>query len=287
MPLAEIKAPTLRRLGARDGTMLCARLEGDGVPVLMLHEFATATSFDGFRGFFAGYRCIQLFARGYAPSAQPQHEAAYSQDLAVTDCLDALDGLGSGMAHVIGVSMGAGTALLLGLRHPERILSAVLMSVGGGGLPEFRRDWTAAQARAASRFEAEDTSVVARAFLGGASRHRLKKNRPALFEGIVADLAARPGAVSAAILRNVLLDRPPLTDLADELAMNRPPMLVISGGDDPQAVAAGTYLSDCGLEHVVVADAGHTPQLDRPEEVAGYALRLMRRSGIDDGGRRL
>jgi pimeloyl-ACP methyl ester carboxylesterase len=275
MSLAEPSATTLRRIPARDGTMLCARIEGEGLPVLMLHEFATGTSFDGFGRLFDGYRRIQLFARGYAPSAQPEDEAAYSQDVAVTDCLDVLDALGIDRAHVIGVSMGAGTALLLTLRHPNRVLSAVLMSVGGGGLPEFRRDWMAAQERAASRFETEGTAIVARAFLGGASRQRLKESQPALFEGIVADLAARPSAVSAAILRKVLLDRPTLINLDGELAISRTPMLVVSGADDLQAVAAGAYLSDYGLEHVTIAEAGHTPQLDRPEEVAGYALQLM------------
>ena len=280
--MADQKAPgaaeqfRMARFSARDGTRLCARIEGDGPAVLMLHEFASAHAcFAGFRQFFAGFRCIELFARGYAPSTPPDTEDRYSQAIAVDDCVDLLDALEIHQAHLVGVSMGASTALLLALRQPTRVISATLMSVGGGGLPDLRPAWAAQIANAAVRFETDDSAAAARAFLSGPSRRGLEQRQPAMFEQLVAELGSRPGRISAAVLRQILLRRPLLTELSDELKANQTPILVISGAEDPHALAAGNHLLATNVEHLIIAAAGHTPQLDQPNRVAQHTLRFL------------
>jgi pimeloyl-ACP methyl ester carboxylesterase len=280
--VADSKAPgaaeqfRMAHVSARDGAWLCARIEGDGPTVLMLHEFASARAcFAGFRQFFRGFRCVELFARGYAPSAQPDDEDGYSQAIAVDDCVDLLDALGVEKAHLVGVSMGASTALLMALRHPARVISATLMSVGGGGLPDLRSAWVTQIENAAARFETDDPLAAARAFLSGPSRRGLEQRQPTLFEQLVAELGSHPGRTSAVILRRILLRRPLLTELLDELKANETPILVISGTEDAHALAAGNYLLARNVEHVIIASAGHTPQLDQPDRVAQHTLRFL------------
>jgi 3-oxoadipate enol-lactonase len=275
-PNAQSAVEQLVYFSARDGTHLCARIEGDGPPVLMLHEFASAhLCFADFRRFFRGFRCIELFARGYAPSAQPDDEDRYSQDIAIDDCIDLLDAFHVEEAHLVGVSMGASTALLMALRHPARVISATLMSVGGGGLPDLRPAWAAQIEKSAVRFETEDPLAAARAFLGGPSRRGLEQRQPALFEQLVAELGSHPGRISATILRRILVRRPLLTELPDELRANQTPLLIISGAEDAHSLAAGDYLVAGNVEHLVIAEAGHTPQLDQADLVARHTLRFL------------
>ena len=275
-PNAHGAVEQLVRFSARDGTQLCARIGGDGPTVLMLHEFASAhLCFADFRRFFQGFRCIELFARGYAPSAAPDDEDGYSQAIAVDDCVDLLDAFHVEKAHLVGVSMGASTALLMALRHPARVISATLMSVGGGGLPDLRPGWAAQIEKAAVRFETDEPLAAARAFLSGPSRRGLEQRQPALFEHLVAELGSHPGRTSAAILRQILLRRPLLTELPDELRANQTPILIISGAEDAHALAAGEHLLAGNVEHLVIAAAGHTPQLDQPDHVARHTLRFL------------
>jgi pimeloyl-ACP methyl ester carboxylesterase len=198
----------------------------------------------------------------------PEDEGAFSQDAAVDDCLDLLDALAISRAHVLGVSMGAATALLMALRHPSRVASAVLIGAGGGALPHLRAAWAANMERMALRFESEHPRDVAQAFLDGPSRRALKSQDPVLFEEIADDLGSRSGRVSSALLRNVILRRPMLAELARELRECPTPMLVVSGSEDAHAVTAGEYLASGLRKHIVVAGAGHTPQIEQPERVA-------------------
>jgi pimeloyl-ACP methyl ester carboxylesterase len=50
----------------------------------------------------------------------PSDPARYGQDIARADVVAIMDALAIAKAHVIGHSMGAYTALHIGIRHPER-----------------------------------------------------------------------------------------------------------------------------------------------------------------------
>ena len=116
------------------------------------------------RFFSRAHRCITYSQRGYPPSDIPEDPARYSQDIAVNDAIALMDALGIGRAHVVGHSMGALTALLVGIRHPERCISVVAAGCGYGSSPDPRsRRWrrampmaprarrTSTRTRAASR----------------------------------------------------------------------------------------------------------------------------------------
>src|SRR2546428_11107914 len=99
-----------------DGTRLYVEEQGDGTPLLFIHEFAGdhrswARQVSHFR---SRHRCVTYAARGYPPSDVPGDPEAYSQQRAVEDALAVLDGLGIEQAHVVGLSMGGFCALHLG-----------------------------------------------------------------------------------------------------------------------------------------------------------------------------
>src|SRR5207249_4146620 len=98
-----------------DGIALHAEETGTGFPVLFLHEFAgDHRSWEPqVRYFSRTCRCVTYSARGYPPSDVPADPAVYSQERAVADAIEVLDGFGIERAHVVGLSMGGFTALHL------------------------------------------------------------------------------------------------------------------------------------------------------------------------------
>src|ERR1035438_7230275 len=124
-----------------DGVTLHAEETGTGEPLLFIHEFAgDHRSWEPqVRVFSHAYRSGTYAPRGYPPSDVPTDPAAYSQGRAVADAIAVLDGLGIAKANVVGLSMGGFTALPLALRHPDRVVSAVVAGVGYGALPERAR----------------------------------------------------------------------------------------------------------------------------------------------------
>ena len=77
---------------------------GSGDSVLFVHEFGgDHRSWEPQIRFFSRrYRCITYGARGYPPSEVPDEVTAYSQQRAVVDAINILDGLNIEQAHIVG-----------------------------------------------------------------------------------------------------------------------------------------------------------------------------------------
>jgi 3-oxoadipate enol-lactonase len=75
------------------------------------------------------YHVIALDNRGSGRSDKPF--SAYSLEQMADDAIAVLDRLGVERAHVVGASMGGAIAMLLALRHPERVDSLVLVCTAG------------------------------------------------------------------------------------------------------------------------------------------------------------
>src|SRR5258706_1611098 len=117
-----------------DGVKLHCEEQGGGTAVVFVHEYGgSCRSFDAqVEAFRARYRCVVFNARGYPPSEVPAPIASYSQDHAVADIGAVMDGLRIDQAHLVGVSMGAASALQFALEQPRRVLSATLVGIGSG-----------------------------------------------------------------------------------------------------------------------------------------------------------
>jgi pimeloyl-ACP methyl ester carboxylesterase len=203
-----------------DGIRLHAESTGDGAPLLFLHEFAgDHRSWEPqVRYFSARYRCVTYAARGYPPSGVPDDPAAYSQERAVADAVDVLDGLGIPAAHVVGLSMGGFAALHLTLRRPDRVLSTVAAGTGYGAAPE-RQDAFRAECEAiAVAFENEGSEQVARWYAVGPARVQFQNKNPRGWAEFADALAGHSALGSALTMRGVQAGRPSLYALRDELA---------------------------------------------------------------------
>src|SRR5471032_1028044 len=135
---------------ARDGTKLYYEEAGTGTPVIFVHEYAGdyRTWEPQMRHFSRSHRCVTYSQRGYPPSDIPNDPDKYLQDTFRDDVIAVMDALNIGKAHVVGHSMGAATALHVGIRYPERCISVTAAGCGYGSSPDPK---VVAESRAASR----------------------------------------------------------------------------------------------------------------------------------------
>jgi pimeloyl-ACP methyl ester carboxylesterase len=272
-----------------DGVPLHVESTGTGTPLLFIHEFAgDHRSWEPqVRLFGRGYRCVTYAARGYPPSGVPADPAAYSQQRAVDDAVAVLDGLGIGRAHVAGLSMGGFTALHLTLRHPGRVISAVVAGAGYGAPPERAEAFRAECAATAAAFEAEGSARVAERYAVGPARVQFQNKNPRGWAEFAAALAQHSPQGSALTMRGVQAGRPSLYALRDELAGIRTPVLLLAGDEDEGCLETVLMLKrtipSAGL--AILPRTGHTANLEEPEEFNAAVDRFL--AAVERGAWRL
>ena len=119
---------------------------GGGLPLVMLHGGGPgASAWSNFGSalptFAATFRTLLVDQPGFGGSDKPpvvgnyyRHSAEYVVKL--------LDELGIDRVHLLGNSLGGGTAMRLALSHPDRVGRLVLMGPGGLSLNLFHADPT-------------------------------------------------------------------------------------------------------------------------------------------------
>ena len=107
---------------------------GVGPPVLLLHGFPDSLELWREvtpRLVAAGHRVIAPDLRGFGGSEAPQGRRQYAIDRVLGDLLVLLQRLGvTDPVRVIGHDWGAVVAWCLGMSHPQRVASSVVLSVG-------------------------------------------------------------------------------------------------------------------------------------------------------------
>jgi 4,5:9,10-diseco-3-hydroxy-5,9,17-trioxoandrosta-1(10),2-diene-4-oate hydrolase len=141
---------------------------GGGLPLVMLHGGGPgASAWSNFGsalpGFAASFRTLLVDQPGFGGSDKPpvvgnyyRHSAEYVVRL--------LDELGIERVHLLGNSLGGGTAMRLALSHPDRVGRLVLMGPGGLSLNLFHADPTEGVKRL-MEFSANPTREALRAFI--------------------------------------------------------------------------------------------------------------------------
>jgi len=141
---------------------------GSGLPLVMLHGGGPgASAWSNFGSalptFAESFRTLLVDQPGFGGSDKPpvvgnyfRHSAEYVVRL--------LDELGIDRIHLLGNSLGGGTAMRLALTHPDRVGRLVLMGPGGLSLNVFHADPTEGVQRLMD-FGANPTREALRAFI--------------------------------------------------------------------------------------------------------------------------
>ncbi|EGP10258.1 hypothetical protein CSIRO_0034 [Bradyrhizobiaceae bacterium SG-6C] len=253
-----------------DQTKIYYEEAGSGSPVIFVHEYAGdyRTWEPQLRYFTRSYRCVTYSQRGYPPSDVPTDPSKYGQDIARDDVIAVMDALKIDKAHIVGHSMGAATALHVGIRYPDRCLSVTAASCGYGSSPDPQ---VVEQGRAASRetakmFETVDFPTAAARYADGATRQTHKNKDPRGFAEFARMLAEHSPVGHALTMRELQAKRPMLWEMKDRLEKFAPPLLIIVGDEDDWCLDPSVFLKrtvqTAGL--LVLPRAGHTITSEEP-----------------------
>jgi pimeloyl-ACP methyl ester carboxylesterase len=253
-----------------DQTKIYYEEAGSGSTVIFVHEYAGdyRTWEPQLRYFTRSYRCVTYSQRGYPPSDVPTDPFKYGQDIARDDVIALLDALKIDKAHIVGHSMGAATALHVGIRYPDRCLSVTAASCGYGSSPDPQ---IVEQGRAASRetakmFETVDFPTAAARYADGATRQTHKNKDPRGFAEFARMLAEHSPVGHALTMRELQAKRPMLWEMKDRLEKFAPPLLIIVGDEDDWCLDPSVFLKrtvrTAGL--LVLPRAGHTITSEEP-----------------------
>ncbi|HEX2216931.1 MAG TPA: alpha/beta hydrolase [Xanthobacteraceae bacterium] len=252
----------------RDGVKLYYEEAGSGTPVLFVHEFAADyRSWEPQMRYFSRlYRCITYCARGYPPSDVPKDGAAYTYEHFRDDVIAMLDHLKIDKAHIVGLSMGGYSALMVGLRYPERARSLTLAGTGSGSERALADELRQGFLDIAKQFESEGSAAVAKVYGNGPTRVPYEVKDPRGHREFLEALAAHDPQGSAHTMRNFQGKRPPVWEFEAELKKLAVPTLILLGDEDDPCIEPSIYLKQhiptSGL--AVLPKTGHTTNLEEP-----------------------
>ena len=221
------------------------------------------------RHFSRAHRCVTFSQRGYPPSDIPDDPARYGQDFARSDVVALMDALRIEKAHVVGHSMGAYTALHVGINHPQRCISVTAAGCGWGSLadPAARAAMRAQAAETSKMFMEKDMAAAAAIYADTPTRQTQKYKDPrgyAEFARMLAEHSARGHALTMAMLQ---AKRPTLWDMEGDLKKFSPPLLIVVGDEDETCLDGSVFLKrtvpTAGL--LVIPRSGHTITSEEPD----------------------
>lgn len=255
---------------ARDGTRLYYEEAGQGSAVIFVHEYAgDYRSWEPqMRYFPRSHRCVTYSQRGYPPSDVPEDGARYGQDIARDDVIALMDALKIAKAHVVGHSMGAYTALHVGIQYPDRCISVVAAGCGWGSTPDVKkREAMKALAAETGKMFAEEGIKSAAAKYADAPMRQAQKNKDPRGHAEFARMLAEHSAQGhAQTMYNLQLKRPTLWEMEEALKCFAVPLLVIVGDEDEPCIDGSVFLKrivpTAGL--LVIPRSGHNVPAEEP-----------------------
>jgi pimeloyl-ACP methyl ester carboxylesterase len=172
---------------------------------------------------------ISLNARGHSPSTDI-NAAAASFDVFADDVIALADHLGLVRFIIGGISLGAGTALNLAVRYPDRVTALVLCRPAWLDRPqaEFNRNAYTEIADLLDRYPAED---AAKRYPQTRTYQTVRKGSPAAAASLLGQLTRPHAAQNSVILRTFPGSSP--TKSTDTWRALDIPTLVIGHHDDP------------------------------------------------------
>jgi len=240
---------------------------GSGDPVVLLHGLGSSSRDweDQIPTLAARYRVIAPDLRGHGDSEKLTRStiAAMADDVA-----QLLRALGTGPAHVVGISMGGMVAFQLALDAAELVQSLVIVNSGPDAVPRTPRHRFAIWTRfALLRFVGMKklSGVVAGKLFPDAGQEALRRR---FIERMSANDPAAYKAALQAIVRFSVEDR---------LGAVRAPTLVVTADQDytPVALKAAYVAKLPDARLVVIPDSRHATPLDQPDRFNTTVLEFL------------
>jgi pimeloyl-ACP methyl ester carboxylesterase len=275
------EAHIMPKIKTADGVSLYYEETGSGTPIVFVHEFAGdyRTWEPQMRYFARSHRCVTYSQRGYPPSDVPNEPARYGQDIARDDVIAVMNALGIKTAHVVGHSMGAYTALHVGMRYPERCISVTAAGCGWGSLPDpAARGAMRAQAAATAKMFTEKSMAEAAVIYGDGPTRQAHKHKDARgyaeFVRMLGEHSAQGHALTMTMLQS---KRPTLWDLETDLKKFSVPLLVIVGDEDETCLDGSVFLKRTAptAALLVIPRSGHTITSEEPAAVNAALAELF------------
>lgn len=228
-------------------------------PLLLSHGFgATSAMFAPNVPLLATHRDVVTWdLRGHGASESPADPECYSAGKALADMEALLDTLDFSRAVLGGHSLGGYLSLAFTLAYPDLVAGLVLIGTG----PGFRKD----EAREAWNRRAYTTAdrLAANGIAALGQSSELHGEAHADVQGLI--LAAK----------GTLTQRD--AHVMDGLPDIRVPTLVVVGENDTHFLAAADYMAAKipAARKVVIADAGHAPNVDQPEKFNAEVMAFL------------
>jgi pimeloyl-ACP methyl ester carboxylesterase len=255
--------PDLTGFAEVNGGRLHYEAAGAGPALVMLHgHLLDGGQWDAqFEAFSPGLRVIRYDSRGFGRSSEAVLPFTHHEDL-----LALLDHLDVDRATLMGCSGGGATVIDFAIAYPSRVQALILVGTGlrGYRLPGPRPQMVADFNEAMERGEVDRAVELGlRLFTDGETR-RPEQVDPEARERTRGMMAQQFRRSDRAVVAPGL--EPPA---ASRLAEIRVPTLVVVGEHDPRPIheVADMIASQVpGARKVVIADAGHHPNMEHPAE---------------------
>jgi 3-oxoadipate enol-lactonase len=249
---------------------------GSGLPLVFAYGLGGNTGMwaGQIEAFAQYYRFIIWDPRGHGKSDSPPQPERYGQAISAQDLQGLLDHLDIEKAYIGGLSMGGGIATRFALKHPERVAALLIIdSASASGLPMS----DAMRVMRQKTIELAETKGMAAVAVFAIDAN------PNLRTQAEASPEARQG------LRRMFLDLNPTgyantiraliagTFPSEQLSTLTMPTLVLVGEDDPALKAARLiHEKIAGSQLVILPNAGHLSNLDRPQAFNNSVLTFLR-----------
>ena len=251
-----------------DGVRLYFEEAGSGTPILFVHEFAgDHRNWELQMRYFARrHRCIAYSARGYKPSDVPGDVKAYSHKHWISDAIAGLDHLSIEKAHIVGLSMGGYTVVMIGINQPQRALSLTAAGAGSGSERAYTEEFRKSARALADEFEKKGSAEVARNYGMSPARIPFLVKDPRGFADFNAMFSQHDAQGSANTMRGFQATRPSLYDFEAEIRRIMVPTLVIVGDEDEPCLEPSfklkQWIASSGL--AVFPKTGHVVNQEEP-----------------------
>jgi len=245
-------------LSTPSGRIHCLE-QGEGPPLLLLHSNGCSLhEYEQALPLLArSYRCIAWDLPGHGDSEPALGHVSIRQYAAIT--VDVMDALGLERAHICGASVGGFIAMALGRGWPERVSSLTIVESALRTPEEWQDQWPRVEAMFAIARQSHEEVAP-----------RLRELPPQLLARWNIDRAKAGGWQMVDVMWAIRE-----YDALQELAGLRVPCAVVLGDRGPVIVGRPRYEQALPSAPIrVIAQAGHFPMIDAPQEFA---------RAVDDG----